>query len=154
MRALSFLEWVLENSVNNMTVESKVLKVANFYSQPFTVDMLVNPNNIKVEYNGKTYQAGNDIWIESKSLRLFDGWKFQGAKDPHDNNWKYKSGRIDLDIYYDNHNNWIVYDMSGNDNCMKIKTLNDLITFCKAQDINLRWNKSNIKIKELFGGKE
>ena len=146
MKALTFLEWLdkrqarlaeeLKPHRNNNELELyntyalDVLHVSHFYNQPFTVDFLVNPAmadgvNIK------------PLIQQSESLRLFEGWGENTCYDVIHGGSKVASNEYKL-MYCDEF-------------VMAFETLNDFITLCNLEGIEVRFNKSNETIKKLFG---
>ena len=148
MTALTFLEWVLENSINHMTVGSRVLKVANFYNQPFSTNMLVNPHK-EVEGVDDGYSS---LYYNSESLRLFDGWEINGELSYlHISNNRHTiiADFLESAITFRENDNYECneyYFYCGYDNI----TLNDFITLCNLAGIDLQFNESNETIKKLF----
>ena len=139
MKALTFLEWLdkrqtrlaeeLKPHRNNNELELyntyalDVLHVSHFYNQPFTLDMLVNPHQINA--------------VECVSQRLFEGWGENTCYDVIHGGSKVAINEYKL-MYCDEF-------------VMAFETLNDFITLCNLEGIEVRFNKSNETIKKLFG---
>lgn len=167
MKALTFLEWLdkrqtrlaeeLKPHRNNNELELyntyalDVLHVSHFYNQPFTVDMLVNPIELG-KYSGKIVNEDGTIkamlmgekdielfhkWQQSESLRLFEGWGENTCYDVIHGGSKSAINEYKL-MYCDEF-------------VMAFETLNDFITLCNLEGIELQFNKSNETIKKLFG---
>lgn len=132
MKALTFLEWYFKSF--QTTEIYKLRDVANFYNQPFTVDFLVNP----VMADCVNIQP---LIQQSESLRLFEGWEL---KDENIIN-------INRPIYYITQNSRGLRFCSASLGLMYFNTLNDFITLCNLAGIELRFNKSNETIRNLFG---
>jgi len=146
MKVLTFIEWYYKNTITN-ELQDKVYEVANFYNQPFTVDMLVNniPNkDIKPENfeDEQVYAQCLDAYHQSESLRLFDGWieNLEIGKSWYD----CKDGLIYFGKEY------IIINTFIDREFYKPRTLNDFITLCNLAGIELQWNESNPKVKEMF----
>ena len=128
MKALTFLEWYFKSF--QTTEIYKLRDVANFYNQPFTVDFLVNP----VMADGVNIKP---LIQQSESLRLFEGWEENTCYDVIHGGSKVASNEYKL-MYCDEF-------------VMAFETLNDFITLCNLEGIEVRFNKSNETIKKLFG---
>lgn len=140
MKALTFLEWYFKSF--QTTEIYKLRDVANFYNQPFTVDMLVNPHQINAVECVSQDDPCIMEWVKYESLRLFEGWDSSIYKIKQNYISDYK-GIIDEKYPY----KLLQFGVY----VMRFKTLNDFITLCNLAGIELQFNKSNETIKKLFG---
>lgn len=144
MKALTFLEWYFKSF--QTTEIYKLRDVANFYNQPFTVYMLVNP----VMADGVNIKP---LIQQSESLRLFEGWEENGELSflyIYNKNHTVIADFCETSIRFRENDNYELNDYyfyCGYNNI----TLNDFITLCNLSGIELQFNKSNETIKKLFG---
>ncbi len=150
MKALTFLEWLdkrqtrlaeeLKPHRNNNELELyntyalDVLHVSHFYNQPFTVGMLINK---EMKHYLSFPKVVRNIWREHESLRLFEGWGENTCYDVIHGGSKVASNEYKL--------------MYCGEFVMAFETLNDFITLCNLEGIELQFNKSNETIRNLFG---
>lgn len=150
--AVPFIEFVselmnyLRESGNTERFKELMDESLDFYNQPFSVDMLVNPIELG-KYSGvfKSFSTGvimgavideKDIelfhkWQQAESLRLFYGWVKHS-----DTEFEYDSIDVELadDILWFTH-----IDHTIAVGCAE--TLNDFITLCNLVGINLKWKE-------------
>jgi len=139
---MSFLEWFYKNTIANES-QDKFYKAYDFYNQPFSVDMLVNPNQINALESVSQDDPCIAEWVKSESLRLFDGWEKNA-----DNSYSFKC----FHVWYsdDIHAFVICVDDYPKLRHWEFKTLNEFITLANQFYSKLQWNESNPKVKEMF----
>jgi len=139
MKALNFLEWYIKDMETGISHQSKVNTIANFYNQPFSVEMLVNPYEkvigIKADspQDGVAFFANTPAWQQAESKRLFKGWE----KDTKDD-YCYEFCKV-----FNMSSGFTLKCNSGD--YFEFKTPNDFITLCNLAGIELQWNESNVK---------
>lgn len=140
---------------------ARKMQYNTFYSQPFSIEMLVNteppinqyPDMREVTMDmaidagdrsmaGQSFQFGNieepnPLWQQAEEKRIFEGWE------------KYPNGDMILKadnkiaLSYDGHNKHLTnyYNEFGESQSWKVKSLNDFITLCNLSEINLTFKK-------------
>jgi hypothetical protein len=128
--AVPFLEWFLKNT--DWEKDQDWFSVANFYSQQFTVDMLVN--NFRKNKSDKLY-------LQAESLRIFEGWRIAETNKNENQNGMILSYR-DSEYMIANNGDYLMdLHVVRKDIRVNNITLNDFVTLCSLNGIELKFKE-------------
>jgi hypothetical protein len=140
--AVPFLEWFLKNT--DWEKDQDWFSVANFYSQPFTVDMLVNKEEkyeLKQNFSGIPQERITDTWQEAESLRIFEGWRIAETNKNENQNGMILSYR-DSEYMIANNGDYLMdLHVVRKDIRVNNITLNDFVTLCSLNGIELKFKE-------------
>lgn len=115
-------------------------KILDFYSQPFSVEMLVNP--ICDLTKGKVLDEKGMKYNQAEQKRLFEGWEKTIGNDAE----IHRTGDFSITIGKTYVKFYSLMECA--EFARLPQSLNDFITLCNLAGIELDWNENNEFVKE------